>query len=114
MKTTERDFAYFGAQVRHWAAKLGLHDWDIRFEHADAKDILASVRCDVGAKVASMTLAKNWATDAITDEALGNTAKHEVLHILLADLCDLVSSHVPPGFVIGVEHAIVRRLEKIL
>lgn len=115
MKTTAAHFKIFKAAVAAAIERLGLTDWDVRLQHDDAPNALAVVRCDVANRMASVTLARDWGTDPITKEMLIRTAVHEMLHVVLAELMDMGCSRgATKDAFDGAEHAVIRRLEKLL
>jgi hypothetical protein len=114
VKTSAKDFALFQAECERWQQRLSLGDWEFRCQH-DACTGLAGVMTLVENKLACFTLNTVWDTDPVSNDALKAVAKHEVLHVLLAELEDLGRSRVnTPALANQIEHAIIRRLEKVL
>lgn len=119
MKTTAKHFEIFKAACEHYRQKLGLTDWEFRYGHRDHNDgdALAWVYCNVEGRVASVWLAVEWGDyDAPTKANLWHMARHEVLHVLMADVMQLASlQHGSAPATRGqAEHAIIRRLERVL
>jgi len=116
MKTSELDFCYFQDRVDRWAERLGLGDWDIRCAHTECVEVLAEVSINPVGRVASVALSTDWGDlDEITRDTLDKTARHEVLHVVLADLVRYAENRTQDEELRDtIEHAIVRRLEKAL
>lgn len=116
MKTTAKHFKLFKAEALRTADVLGLHDWEFRLYHNDTrKDCLAHYSLLHEGKAADITLTREWQDMPITNEAIKSAARHEVLHILLADLVYLAHARQTGEHDIETaEHAIIHRLERLL
>lgn len=116
LKTTKRDFEFFKAAALEWQQRLGLTDWNLYFVHEKVDECYAQTRWELPATLATITLSLNW--DSLrpkTDEELKVLALHEVLHVLFAPYCSAAEDrYLGPSQLHGVEHAIIRRLEKVL
>jgi len=111
-KTSPVDFCLFERRVRLWLIRLGLTDWCIQFRHSKKKtDYRALVSYDTKEREAVFTLSVCWGTSTISHGEINLVALHEVLHLLLADLTDLLPSNKKS---IVLEHATMRRLEYAL
>lgn len=116
MKTTARDFAYFGSRCQHWIAALGLTNWHVAFRHEPDDSVLGAVHMNRSSRQATIVLAAQWPDrDKVTDRELDRVALHEVLHILLAPLEEQVieRTYTRTSWD-SAEHDIVRRLENLL
>lgn len=63
---------------------------------------------------ATITLAKDWKIECVTDNELNSTALHEMIHLFLAELSSLAEEHYSTSFVEKVEHNAINRLIKTL
>jgi hypothetical protein len=114
MKTTARDFALFGKVALATAAKLGLDEWEFRFGHEQKDGLLAWTSYQCPDRIASLFLAREWKHDPITRDAITRAAKHEVIHILLADMSVLARRDSSALMVDQAEHAVVQRLMRLV
>jgi len=116
-QTTSKDFQLFSKEIKKWQIKLGLLDWRIDLFHLDAEEFVSRGWTNIkdGNFIASIGLAVNWGEDTVTNKTLKETAIHEILHVLLADLCYFAEHrNTPAGLVDNEEHRIIRRLESVL
>ena len=113
-KTSREDFSYFTKRCRAYLAQLSLGDWKPIFEHVDHIGSYAWVKPDAEAKQAQIGLSVHWDDSKVTREMLDYCARHEVLHILLADLVNVgkLRTSTEQDFS-GAQHAIIRRLENM-
>ena len=116
MKTTPAHFKTFCDYARIHVAAFGLTDWEISYEHAQVEGFFATASTNLAARKATITLSVDVGNDAPTDEMLDKSALHEVLHVLLAPLADLIVTDrkVTHKEAEGAEHGIVMRLLAIL
>lgn len=114
-KTTDYHYAIFCENVKDWQSKLGLVDWDIQLRHGKTVDALATTNVNLTGRVATIVFATVWPNDLITDERIKRVAVHEVLHVLLADIVIIGESrYISDSEMEPAEHAVIRRLEKVL
>lgn len=117
MKTTSKHFTFFRRAALKVIARLGLQDWNIEFDHApDAPgdSTYARVEWDANARCACITLTTDWLATTVTPWRLTRVATHEVLHLMLADLCALAKRGSSRDEIDRTEHTVIRRLEKLL
>ena len=115
MKTSKKDFKVFVRECEATLDLLSLRDWRVVFLHQDEVDCLGWCRTDVEGKVSSVGLCKDWGNWKPTRDEIKRVAKHEILHVLLADLtqCGKLRQSTDEDFSTA-QHAIIRRLENIL
>lgn len=80
----KKDFEVFQKEFKYWQEKLGCLDWKVCFEHEDIKDSLAQICTNNNGRIATVTLDKD--TQHIKEHHPAESAKHEALHLLLADI----------------------------
>ncbi len=113
LKTTPEEFEAFKAECEHQVARLGLQDWDIRFEHKRLpKRECANFQYDCEAHSGIMILNT---TKPDEHEDSRQTAKHECAHALITPLKELAESRfVTQREIDNAAEAIAMKLEKIL
>ena len=111
---TPEDAAHFAQSVRKWQAILNLSDWRIEKGLKPAKNAMASVEFNEGARLATYRLG-DFGAEKITKESLDQTALHELLHVLLHDLMPVAQDPKSSQDEIETqEHRVVNLLEKLL
>lgn len=114
---TREHVEFFWQCLFAWQQRLGLTDWRItRSDMPPNGKTLCEVRdWDFPQRQVSCRLNTNWFTQEPTETAIEQTAVHELLHVLLADVIEY-------GFTAGaerdsmrtIEHAAINRLERLL
>jgi len=110
---TSQDAEFFALCVKKWQSILHLGDWRIEKGMKPAKQAMASVEFNEGARLATYRLGDFG--EKITDEILEATALHEVLHVFLHDL--MASAQDPKSSEEEIEkqeHRVINRLEQLL
>ena len=111
---TPEDAAHFAQSVRKWQSILNLGDWRIEKGLKPAKNAMASVEFNEGARLATYRLG-DFGAEKITQESLDQTALHELLHVFLHDLMTAAQDPKSSQEEIEVqEHRVVNLLEKLL
>jgi hypothetical protein len=111
---TPEDSALFAQSVRKWQQVLNLGDWRIEKGSKPAKNAMASVEFNEGARLATYRLG-DFGAEKITQESLDQTALHELLHVFLHDLMTVAQDPKSSQEEIEVqEHRVVNLLEKLL
>ena len=111
---TPEDAAHFAQSVRKWQAILNLGDWRIEKGLKPAKNAMASVEFNEGARLATYRLG-DFGAEKITKESLDQTALHELLHVFLHDLMTVAQDpRSNPEQLEAEEHRVVNLLEKLL
>lgn len=104
----------FDQFVQKWQTKLSLGDWRIERGSKPAKNAMASVEFNEGARLAVYRLG-DWGAEEITPLSLEKTALHELLHILLHDLIMAASDHrTSDDQLEAAEHRVINVLERVL
>lgn len=110
MRTSQAYFKRFKAEFDRFAKELGLTHYQWRFKYVSMPGKNAQIRADPNGKTATVSLAKQVESEP-TAEFL---ARHEVLHLLLADFSGLATyRHAPLSEIDEEEERVVRRLEKL-
>ena len=110
--TPEQD-AEFDARMRFWQARLGLLDWRI-VRGTRRTSAMADVKITYGSRLASYVTG-NFGAEGVSSETIDSVARHESLHILLADLTHMAGLAEPDAVALeAAEHRVVNVLEKLL
>jgi hypothetical protein len=111
---TPEDSALFAQSVRKWQQVLNLGDWRIEKGLKPAKNAMASVEFNEGARLATYRLG-DFGAEKITPESLDQTALHELLHVFLHDLVTVAQDpRSSQDQIEAQEHRVVNLLEKTL
>jgi hypothetical protein len=116
MKTTQKQFQLFKQECEKWIDKLELHNWSVHYQHCPLRHS-AQTTSDYLGMVATIGLNTEWDNGVrqLNDEEIAKSAKHEIIHLLLAKLDILASSRfISSNELDHAEHEIVRKLEHIL
>ena len=111
---TSQDAEFFALCVKKWQSILHLGDWRIEKGLKPAKQAMASVEFNEGARLATYRLG-DFGSEKITDETLEATALHEILHVFLHDL--MAAAQDPKSSVEEIEkqeHRVINLLEQLL
>jgi hypothetical protein len=81
-------FKYFKECVSRWVNYFGLHNWDVNVHMDDDgyDGILAETLSRVENKRADIYLVMEWDGTEMTKYSLNETAFHEVLEVMLAEI----------------------------
>ena len=111
-KTSKEDFEFFQKQVTSYQKQLGLTDWKIYCMHDTEDNALAWIKRDQEGRCCSIGLSVDWSHQKVSRAMIKSSARHEVLHLLLADLrlAGNKRQSTAEDFTIA-EHSIIRRLE---
>lgn len=118
-KTTAADFDFWCSEVTHWLRAFGLYQqWELRYHHVFEKEPenRAMVSYNIEGRMASFKLYANWGDSTVSRHTLARVALHEVLHLVLAELSDMVRRRygVTREMEDAAEHVVLRRLEDAL
>ena len=111
---TAEDTQYFAQCVKKWQDILSLGDWRIEKGLKPAKQALASVEFNEGARLATYRLG-DFGAEKITPQSLDSTALHELLHVMLHDL--MTAAQDPKSSQDEIdkqEHRVINLLERLL
>jgi hypothetical protein len=109
---TDEQKALFDSRIAYWQDALGLKDW--RVERSKRRtNSMADVKLSFGARLASYTTG-DFGSAPITPESINETALHEMLHVLLAELLHLTGKTNDAELLEAAEHRVVNVLEKLL
>lgn len=104
----------FDRYINYWQTYLSLQNWRIERVKKPAKDAMASISFEDGAKLATYRLGDFGGTE-INSESLSKTALHEILHVLLHDLIVSASDgRCNEEQIDALEHSVINVLEKVL
>ena len=116
MKTTKKDFELFKKECEKWIKKLGLDNKRVTIYWSDLEpETAACIYRDLLQASVEIHLCKDYESHTLTDEKIKGHAKHEVIHLLLADLSVYAGSrYVTQQELQKSEEELVRKLEKLL
>jgi hypothetical protein len=104
----------FAQSVRKWQQVLSLGDWRIERGSKPAKQAMASVEFNQGARLATYRLG-DFGAEKITPDSLDKTALHELLHIFLHDLMCVAQDPKSSQEEIEMqEHRVINLLENLI
>jgi len=87
VKTTKAHFEAFKAACFEWRERLGIDYVELLFEHTDIPNATAQMSCMGDCTIATIRLCTKWDTPRpLTTETLDRLARHEMVHVLLAEL----------------------------
>jgi hypothetical protein len=89
IRCTPQDYVKFIGYCREYIDRFHLGQWEIvyKFDKKKESDKLAHCEFGVNALHAKITLYADWSPqNEVTDKTLRETALHEVLHLMFADL----------------------------
>ena len=111
VRTTQKDFKEFKAEFNRMVEILGLKNWNLTFSLEKINDsTMADIHYDCSARFANVRLN----TSKLTDKSLKDFARHEVYHLLLADLYDSATNrYISKSELDQIEEGVVVTLEKL-
>lgn len=112
---SKHHFEIFRAECERMIDVLHLRDWAFlyEFEKLDT-GIRAEVSTDMFARTAIVSLARSWepiGLDCLSDDKVRETARHEVLHVLMAPVDDRECDRMA---IQGRIHAVINTLQGLL
>lgn len=110
IKSTERDFEKFKTECLKWINDLQLNDWDCVFVLEDIPDANARVRFQKGTRKATFRLAQE--RDGY--ESVEDSAKHECLELLLADMTILLAGFYADAYIDDETHRVINKLMRVI
>lgn len=93
-KTTTDDFLFFKQQCDFWLKTLNLTSWKVYYKHENChKHYLADTSTGYTGQAATIRLNKNWEVE-ITQDALRESALHEILEVFMSPLFGQAQSRI--------------------
>lgn len=117
IKLTDENFQEFKKMFNRYADKYGLDGWDIYFSFESQDKLFAKTRLNYINHVATIILSTECDSADVCDidTALKETAKHEVIYILIGQLTGLMNDRYLSGNkVTEAEKSLVIKLQKLL
>ena len=115
IETTEEEFATFQESFEAFKAWFGLVDFSTYFEHGTENTTAAQIAIDIEGRSAGGALCKEYPEIMQAEGNIEDWARHEALHLLLADFgAVLKDPTLPESIKRTTEEALVTRLEHIL
>ena len=111
---TESDVVKFAGFIATWQTALNLGDWRLIYSDKPAKGAMAEVDISVSDHTAVYRLGKHFGSEKVTDLSLEQTALHELIHVLLAEYCEMAKAKATDELLMAAEHRIVHTLERLL
>lgn len=118
MKTTKKQFELFKKYCLQYQRELNLLDWDLAYEHSKIK---SGAYAQAGRSLEDMngtiTFTTDWddEVDKLNPQNIKETAKHEMLHLLLGQLSLLAQSRYITYREIEIaEHSVINKLVKLI
>jgi len=106
-------FKHFKTCIKRWVNFFGLHNWDVNV-HRDKDGYdgnLAETLCNVENKRADIYLIMDWNGTEMTKYSLNETAFHEVLEVMLAEIRYIAGRRdIRFGEIDSAIHSIIRIL----
>jgi hypothetical protein len=113
IKTTQKQFEYFGKRVKRWQEFWKLANWRIDVSVGDSGDNYAHVYINHTGRCADVIL--NKANDiVVSNYQLDKTAFHEVCEVLLTVIIKYAEIGIASDIVHEVSHDLIRRLENVV
>jgi hypothetical protein len=91
LKTTKKQFERFKELCHKYIDAYDLNSWHIYYAHKQLEDVNYGAECCP--EISSHTAWVNFNTESISghsDEELDRFAKHEILHILVSSVSELI------------------------
>ena len=119
MKLTQKHLDYFQKRCEYWLNKFGLDNWRVSYawNDNDKRDIAACIDARLEGYNATIFLTRDWTgfVSEPTNDKLDGSAKHEVLHLLLARTRTYaIRRYVTPDEIYEAEEELVEKLNKII
>lgn len=115
-KTTDEEFQIFVDECKRLIDKLNLDDWTFYYQHKKLDGANAQAITNIVSRSATLKLSTNYdcgTNDVIQD--IKESARHEVCHIFLADISDLIGSRwVTQDEYQQASERITRKLENVI
>lgn len=115
MKThcTKKDYARFIGFCQKYINDFRVGHWKVKYKFDKKKQNLKLAHCEynINNSTAKIMLFSDWSPrDKVCKTNLKNTALHEVIHLVLADLTKAATDQAPREVIMDREHEAIRRL----
>ena len=118
MKLNKKHFELFKKECQYWIDKFELNNWKVYFVLEEiGNDRFAEILPNLTGYVATIKLNKNYSKYGVENliQSIKQSAKHEVIHLLLARLSvNGQTRYVNEDDIKESEEELVRKLENII
>lgn len=115
MKTTKKEFEEYKKWINYYVKEFGLIDYVLYFDHADIGNSNARVSIGITQRTATFILnTKIDPRDKEDGKDMRYYARHEVCHLLIADVSNLVGSFASEDEAKRADEALVVKLTNLL
>ncbi len=112
---TADDREAFKTYLLLWQDRLGLQGWRVHLQSKPSPaGTMANVESHHKARLANVKLGTDFGGTPVTAESLEGTALHELLHVLLYELCNQVEIGLEGEALDSAEHRVIHVLERLL
>lgn len=112
---TRRHFAAFEKAIHHYVTAYGLTGWTIELHH-EGDNTLGRATCapQLDGRRVDIYLPTSWSNEDVTSQKLDSSARHEVIHILLARMSALAAErHCTQAQLYEAEEELVTKIMEI-
>ena len=112
--TTKKHFEYFCLHCEKAVRRYGLSNWVVNYRHSELKEegYIAATEWNSTSMEAYIRLNKSIdKEELVNNEILREVAIHEVRHILLGQINDLLENYYADEFIDPMIHDLIQRLE---
>ncbi len=111
-KTTQKDFDVFKSEIERLLDKFHISDWRVKFSLEKLENSNAECSTHSVTRICSFYLSTE--IDLFNDDEIKETALHEICHLLVADIGDLVNARfVTSDEVYRAAEVVARKLGSI-
>ena len=115
MKTSKQDFEFFKKECEKWVDRFKLDDWKVVYDHEKIGDAFAETHLNIDHHKVNIVFNTFNEDQIYNREDMAETAKHEVIHILLGNLTEYANSRfVLPTDIIKATEGLIQKLLKII
>ena len=117
IKTTEKQFEFYKKECKKWIDRFELNNWKVWFIKSELEDAFSQIHTKINGYGAKIILNSSlWNDDGISvEQILAETAKHEIIHLLLSRFSDYAKSRdYTNDQLYEAEEEVVRKLENII
>lgn len=112
---TPDDVEAFHEALKAWQVRLGLQDWRICFSPIRAKKAMAEMdKWSWEQRQVTCRVGLDWKSSPINAMTIGQTAAHELLHVLLYELIEAAKKNASDEDLRSIEHRVINTLERLL